>query len=267
MVGHGPDTLSSRPVTSLEIRTPEGIVLRSELAGAGSRFAAALIDGSMFVVLYLMLGLLSALVVSIGGGAVAEFLGGILLAGLIPVYVAFNALTHLFGRGQTVGKRVLGLRVTTLEGYPPSGLSLILRGLLLPVDALIPLPVPGIIGMAAIALTDRRQRLGDMVGATVVILEAPLPASAEPFPGESWSALEPKSLSLSPGLAARLGPEDFALLRDLLGRDPLEPGSKRELFVRTANHYAARLELGRFEDARVFLKELYLYLREARGGA
>jgi uncharacterized RDD family membrane protein YckC len=254
-------------VAELEIRTPEGIALRTELAGAGARFAAALIDGVIFAFAYLGLTLIAALLAALGGGGVAEFVNGLLLVGVIPIFVLAGVLQHGLGRGRTLGKRVLGLRVTTAEGYPPGWTAWILRGLLLPVDALIPLPLPGVLGLATIALTERRQRLGDLVAGTVVISEARLPQAAEPFPKENWTALPTKKLALSPGLAARLDADDLALLRDLLARAPLEPEYKRDLFVRTARHFAERLELGEFEDARVFLKELYLYLREQRRAA
>ncbi len=251
-------------MAKLEIRTPEGIALRPELAGAGARFAAALIDGVLFALTYAGLLLALSLLISVGGGAISEFLLGLLATGSVLGYMLLTLILHAVWRGQTIGKRVMGLRVVTVEGYPAGWLALTLRAIVLPIDVLIPLPIPGVLGLASIALSERRQRLGDMVAGTVVVSEAQQPAPRDPFPEETWAGLEPKTLALSAGLAARLGAEDFALLRDLLAREPLEPAQKRELFVKTARHYAGRLELGDFEDARVFLKELFLFLRDQR---
>ncbi len=251
-------------MAKLEIRTPEGIALRTELAGAGARFAAALIDGVLFALAYAGLLAVVSLAMTVGGGAISEFLQGLMITGTVLGYMLLTLILHALWRGQTIGKRVMGLRVVTVEGYPAGWLALTLRAIVLPIDVLVPLPIPGVLGLASIALSERRQRLGDMVAGTVVVSEAPSALTHDPFPEETWSGLEPKTLTLSPGLAARLDAEDFALLRDLLARDPLEPAQRRELFVKTARHYAGRLELGEFEDARVFLKELFLFLRDQR---
>jgi hypothetical protein len=74
-------------------------------------------------------------------------------------------------------------------------------------------------------------------------------------------------LALTPGAAAHLTTEDRALLRDLLLRTDLSEERRRTLFVAAAKHYAARLGLGPFTDARVVLLELYLFAREHAGRA
>lgn len=251
-------------MATLLIRTPEGIELRASIAGAGARFAAAMIDGVLFLIAYSSTMLAVYFLVKLGVGAVGELLLGIMFGGSMLVFLIATVLFHARLRGQTPGKRLMRLRVATVEGYPAGWLALILRAVLLPIDALLPLPIPGIVGMASIALTERRQRLGDLVAGTLVLSEVAATEAREPFPGETWSQLQPKTLALSPGLAARLTSEDLSLMRDILTRTTLPTEHKRELYVGAARHYAKRLELGEFEDARVVLKELYLFLREQR---
>jgi uncharacterized RDD family membrane protein YckC len=251
-------------LATLLIRTPEGIELRASIAGAGARFAAAMIDGVLFLMAYGSTMLAVYYLVKLGVGAVGELLLGIMLGSSMLAFPIATVLCHARLRGQTPGKRLMRLRVATVEGYPAGWLALVLRAVLLPIDALLPLPIPGIVGMATIALTERRQRLGDLVAGTLVLSEVQATEAREPFPGEAWSTLEPKTLALSPGLAARLGSEDLSLLRDILTRTQLSVENKRELYVNAARHYAGRLGLGEFEDARVVLKELYLFLREQR---
>ena len=43
-----------------------------------------------------------------------------------------------------------------------------------------------------------------------------------------------------------------------------EQDERRQLMVSTARTYAKRLEVERFKSAQVFLKELFLFLRESR---
>jgi uncharacterized RDD family membrane protein YckC len=252
-------------LATLEIRTPEGIELRASIAGAGARFAAAMIDGVLFLCVYGSTIAVLYLLTDLGVGAVGELLLSILVGGSVLVFVIATILCHALMRGQTPGKRLMRLRVATVEGYPAGWLALVLRGVLLPIDALVPLPIPGVLGMATITLSERRQRLGDLVAGTLVLSEVQTPAASEPFPGETWSAHEPKLLALSPGLVARLDGEDLGLLRDILSRDSLPLEQRRNLYVGAARHYSQRLNLGDFADARVVLRELYLFLREQRG--
>jgi uncharacterized RDD family membrane protein YckC len=66
--------------------------------------------------------------------------------------------------GQTIGKRIAGLRVVRLDGAPLNLASVAARNLLLLVDGAFVC----IIGVLAVTLTPHRQRVGDLIGGTVV---------------------------------------------------------------------------------------------------
>lgn len=250
---------------SLVLATPEGLELEREIAGAGSRFCAALIDALLVGLAFLVL-LFIALLATLGDpSGLSGFLAGILLGGLLLVLIAYQAAFGILWSGQTPGKRLLGLRVASADGWPASAAQHLLRALLWPLDVLLPLPLPfGLLGLVILMLSRRGQRLGDLVAGTLVLREPRPREIPEPFPAESWSRLEERRLNLTPGLAARLSDDDLDYLRELLARERLSPDERRALFVESARHYAKRLELGPFEDARELLRELYLYLREAR---
>lgn len=89
------------------------------------------------------------------------FLSGALLWG---VYA--TALELVFGR--TLGKRVTSLVVATPEGGRPSPGSIAVRNVLRVVDGLLFY----LVGFLFVVLTDRRQRLGDLVADTVVVATA-----------------------------------------------------------------------------------------------
>lgn len=247
----------------LQIETSEGVALRVEIAGAGSRFAATLIDLAWFLCAYVVLVLATLLIVR-ADLAVGDFVLGAISAGAALSFPLTLAVLHATTDGQTPGKRALGLRLVDVDGQAADGVALALRALLWPIDVLVPLPLPGVIGVAAISLSERRQRLGDRVAGTLVIYDRPARRVSEPFAKENWLELEPKTLALTPGLAARLTEIDRRFLRDLLARPGLPESLQRKLFVAAARHYSRQLELGDFEDARVLLKELYLYLRHLR---
>jgi uncharacterized RDD family membrane protein YckC len=254
-IGHDPR------VTTLLVPTSEGVPLRLDLAGAGSRIVAGLLDAAILLTGYLVV-LVSILVpVSFDPTGVSGFLLGILVGGAVLAVLAYHVVFHALFAGQTPGKRVLGIRVASADGHPATLLQLVLRALLMPIDGLVMVPVP--LGILAIAVTGRHQRFGDVVAGTLLVRLPDLSARAEPYPEASWSGLPAKVLPLTPGTAAHLTPEDREILRQLLTRTELTDRSRRALFISAARIYGARLGLGALGDARDVLRELYLYAREA----
>lgn len=154
-----------------EIATPENIAFSYVLAGPFRRLPAFVVDlllraGTMFLVF-----LICTSFFAIGAEGV----------GLSVILVTWFGLSWFYGgffetvwNGQTPGKRLLGLRVLTVEGQPINALQAVLRNVLRDVDAMpivgvgIPLYVLGLVVMAA---NDRFQRLGDLACGTIVVVE------------------------------------------------------------------------------------------------
>jgi uncharacterized RDD family membrane protein YckC len=253
-------------VSELIVPTSEGVDLRHHIAGAGSRFAAGLLDGLILLAGYIALFLAALLPVQFDPTRISGFVVGLIAGGWLLGLIGYHVGFHALSRGQTPGKRALGIRVLSADGLPPKTMQLVLRALLWPIDVLLFVPIS--IGLIVIAATGRHQRLGDLVAGTLVV-RAPERGGAEPFGGRTWTDLQEKKLALTPGAAGRLGPEDRAFLRDLILRAELDPERRRGLFVAAAKHYSERLGLGPFDDARTVVFELYLFAREhaASGGA
>lgn len=249
-------------MTSLVVATSEGVYLRRDIAGAGSRLAAALIDAAILIGVYLVTLLVIALASQGDATGLSRFLVGVLIGGALLAAVAYQALWPMLWAGRTPGKAAVGLRIVSADGYPGTPLQLVLRALVWPLDLFPMVPAP--IGLVSIAATARHQRLGDLVAGTMVVRADAAASTVEPWPGETWTGLAEKRLPLTPGMAARLAPHDVAYLRDLITRPGLDGEARRRLFVRSAMHYAERLGLGAFDDARVVLREVYLFAREMR---
>lgn len=250
---------------TLTLRTPEGITLQREIAGAGSRFTAALIDTVLIGMLYSIIGLGTLLIADVDPSGLSRLVQGVLIGGAPLCLALYHFVFHAFASGQTPGKRLVGLRVVSADGYPATFAQHLLRSALWPVDVLLPVPVPfGLLGLVTIVVTDKRQRIGDVVAGTLVVIEPEESARADPFPGERWSHLERRTLDLQPGTVARFDDEDYEFLREVLARGELADEERRRLLLSTARYYAHRIEVERFKSAPVFLKELFLFLRESR---
>jgi uncharacterized RDD family membrane protein YckC len=83
----------------------------------------------------------------------------------LSCYVYYFAL-EAFWNGQTVGKKLLKLRVVSTNGQPLSTGQVLIRTLLRFVDGL---PIFYLVGFVAINASKDKQRLGDMAAGTNVV--------------------------------------------------------------------------------------------------
>lgn len=246
-------------MTDLVLATPEGVDLRFELAGPGTRILAAAIDGLLFTLAFLA----TALFLELGG---ISFATRLLASGAVLLLVGYSFVFSLILEGRTPGKLWIGIRVADARGFAPRASQLFLRALFVPLEALLILPVPLV--WILVAATPLRQRLGDLVAGTIVLRERAPRAPPEPVPNQSWSGLETRAFALDPAVARGFDGRDLALLRDLLTRRELDPMARPRLYLRAARHYAARfgLDPGGLDPsaARTLLREVFLLVREVR---
>lgn len=161
----------------LSIDTPEQVALEFSLASIGSRFLAlaldTLIQGVSAVVLFFLAIFAAAFSASAAGVVLPSEAGpwilGALIVGWFTVYAGYFAIFEAMWNGQTPGKRVVGLRVIHASGRPISVYEAVLRNVVRIADQM-----PGIyaVGIVAVFVTERSQRLGDLAAATVVVHEA-----------------------------------------------------------------------------------------------
>ena len=90
------------------------------------------------------------------------------LAALTGFALGFAYFIYFEGkRGQTPGKRLLGVVVVCEDGGPCGYGDAAVRTFLRPVDGLG--VVPYLVGLIVVLVTDRNQRIGDLVAETVVV--------------------------------------------------------------------------------------------------
>lgn len=154
-------------VGRLEVETPDHVVLRYTLAGVGNRGYAALVDFGIATLLLIGLEIAYQAIGSPGFFAV----GGVMQLFLFLLVWSYFIGTEWLWNGQTLGKRMFGLRVITEDGSPARFVACFIRNLLRVVDFL---PSGYCVGLIAIMVSKRSQRLGDMAAGTFVV-RAPRP--------------------------------------------------------------------------------------------
>ena len=149
------------------------------------------------------------------------------------VSVGYSMLLEWTWRGQTLGKRVLKIRVVDAEGFRLRPAQIVIRNLLRVIDLL---PAFYAVGGVSCALSPKYQRLGDFAANTVVIYTA-----SEKIPDlELLFSGTYNSLRSHAHLAARLrksiSPDEARLaLEAITRRAELEPNSRLELFRQLAS--------------------------------
>ena len=219
---------------TVDVETPELVVLTYSVAGVGSRVLAGLTD---LLICAGMLIVITVAIILLGGGPSligdrsASWGAAVLLLAQFVVMWGYYVLFEGLMDGQTPGKRLHRLRVVRDGGYSVTfGVSAV-RNLVRMLDM-----QPGLfylVGMASLFFTKRGRRLGDLVAGTIVVREdvrtvaGPIRGRAVIEEGatalqtalsedeyvllslfvERWSTLEPlRRAALSAQLAERFGP-------------------------------------------------------------
>lgn len=214
----------------LTLQTPEGITFSLTLAGPITRFLAWLIDAACISVF------ITFLEVSLAFLKVINYdLGEALLTiGYFVVSIGYGIMAEWGLRGQTLGKKLLRLRVVDEQGLKLHFSQVLIRNLLRSLDMI---PAFYLVGGVTCLLNKKSQRLGDLVARTVVIRH---PRVAEPD-FEQLMAGKYNSFRKHPHLCARLRQhvtpaEAGVMLQALLRRDSLDPVERVKLFAELTDH-------------------------------
>jgi uncharacterized membrane protein SpoIIM required for sporulation/uncharacterized RDD family membrane protein YckC len=232
------------------VETPEHVEVRFELAGLGSRAAAAMTDLVLIALLLVplqiatdQLGLETAL-----GRWASALLYLLLSFALFAYYILFEGLNS----GRTPGKILLGIRVVMDTGRPITPAAAVLRNLVRAGEyAALLLP-------AALTMLLHRsnKRLGDLAAGTIVVRDHTTEWRLAPVAGVGEDPVE-----VGP---PELAEEEFRLLDRLLARLPdLTPGVQARMTVELARRFESRVPR-RTTDPQEYLVALFEEERRKR---
>lgn len=220
----------------LLLTTPEGVSFRLPLAGPVSRLLALLVD---WMVVTLALSMLMGLVQLVGVLNV-DFGTGVylLLSFLLPML--YSMVLESVWRGQTLGKRLLNLKVVDQDGLRLQVSQVVVRNLLRAVDAL---PVFYLAAGVSTLVTRRAQRLGDLAANTVVIRTGKtFQPDLSVLASDKYNSIRDYPLLMS-RLRQKLDSAEVSLIiRALTRRDHLEPLARVALFRELADQVKSKVE-------------------------
>jgi len=219
----------------LEVETPDHVVLRYDLAGAGNRGFAAVLDFVIASVIAFTANVILTWAGAYSQANIAIFGGLTLIVTLVLIWAYFILLEWLWN-GQTIGKRVHRLRVINEDGSPARFTAVLIRNLMRLVDFL---PALYGLGVLVIVLSPKSQRLGDLAAGTYVV--------RAPRPQVDWFSLRTVT-PLGAGLTAetrRMPGEAQRLVREFVARESKLAPTER---ARIAAVIAAKLRAYTVED-------------------
>lgn len=154
---------------TIKINTTQNVALDYTAAGVGNRLLAIIIDT---VIKYAYVSILLYILFNVGTNSLYKydydgnetvnvFVLVVLIIILIP-FTFYHLLSEMFLNGQSIGKRIMKIKVVKLNGTQPSVGSYIARSMFRLID-------DSIVGLITIAVSKNSQRFGDMAAGTTVI--------------------------------------------------------------------------------------------------
>ncbi len=176
---------------TLQINTTQNVNINFELANVGQRLAAFIIDNVIkFAYIYMMISFFKFSVFNEAVGGDYWSLRAIDVLVLLPL-TFYSLYLEILMNGQTIGKKLLKIRVINIDGFKPSAVDFTMRWFLRIVDfnlfilvfvylsslnlmnnvGLIyaVLLLGKFVGFVSILLTKNNQRIGDIPANTIIV--------------------------------------------------------------------------------------------------
>ncbi|WP_207493333.1 RDD family protein [Aridibaculum aurantiacum] len=149
-------------MNTISITTSQNIAVDYELGSLGDRILGRIIDGCILFAYGLVI------LAIIGFSNFFDFVAGnmVLTLVLILPILFYDLLCEVVLNGQSVGKRVMDIKVVSLNGEQPALSQYLIRWVFRLIDFTF---TGSIVALVMVAVTDKKQRLGDLLAGTVLV--------------------------------------------------------------------------------------------------
>lgn len=222
----------------VSVATPERVALSLPVAGVGTRALAYLVDLALifggWIVLYFGLTLLVSDILGLFQG-LSGLVQSVLVISVFAVQWIYWTASEVAMNGQTVGKRVVKIRVVREDGSPVGFFESAARNLCRAVDFL---PVGYAVGVITMLLNRQNRRLGDLLAGTLLIREQQINLDRYIADATIVDAALVEPSSTSPSLSAA----DVELILSYLERSPgFLPDARARLARKLFDRFGADL--------------------------
>lgn len=251
--------------TKIAVDTPENIQLEFELAGLASRFLAYLMDAliqlAILLILFYALTIAAVALSSFVPEEARDFLPVAAILLIFLLYEGYFVFLETYWRGQSIGKRILGLRVVKDGGQPIRFTDAFIRNIMRFADMLPPIwfyPTYGI-GCAVLMSNRLHKRIGDFAAGTIVVREKRIRG----FEHVRALQIHPDMLrQIRMPFTGSLTNDDLYVVREFFYRkNTFPPDVRLKLAESIATHIRVKLRMEQpIAQPVKFLDDLMLYL-------
>ena len=189
-------------MNSIKITTTQNIELEYELASVGERIAGYFID--LLIIIAYCIVVFSIMI----GGNIIGWSSVVVFLLFIPVFF-YDLVSEIFMNGQSVGKRVMKIKVVSLNGDQASVGQYLIRWLFRLVDFSM---TNYLCGLICVAVSEKKQRVGDMVAGTTLIQTSPRTA----FQQTIYVPTQQADYTVSFPEVANLADKDMQLIKEVI---------------------------------------------------
>jgi len=187
---------------TVRIRTSQNVEIDYEVAGLGDRVLGRIIDvgvltGVLYIFYFIFLFFFASIFQDIqsGGGFPAVIV--VLAVVYTLVFVFYDLVAEVFFNGQSIGKYATKIKVVSLDGARPTLGQYLLRWVFRLLDFGL---TGGIAALISVAVSEKKQRIGDLVAGTTLIKTKPATTLNELYftsPDHEYEPVFPQVGSLS----------------------------------------------------------------------
>ena len=149
---------------TIDINTPQNVTINYELASLRERIFGFIIDSATLTISCLIL---YSLLISVFGYTAQNV---ILIIFCLPVFLFYSLFFEMMNNGKTLGKMALGIKVIKIDGTEGVAGDYMARWAFRSLELYI---TAGALAAIMVSLSDKNQRLGDLLANTVVVKERP----------------------------------------------------------------------------------------------
>lgn len=149
---------------TVKVNTSQHVTIDYPVAGVGERIAAYLLDFALFFVIYLLAIFVFAFSGLAGNFNNTFFVVLVIIYGVC--YVFYDFFCEVLFNGQSLGKKILKIRVVSIDGAQASLGQYFIRWIFRIIDFTFS---ANILGFISVAVSEKKQRIGDIIAGTTMI--------------------------------------------------------------------------------------------------
>lgn len=250
---------------TVKIRTSQNIDIDYEVAGLGERILARIVDigvfTGLFYVIYIIVILfyVSQIEKLQSGGGIPVFLIVLgIIYGVIAIF--YDLVAEIFFNGQSIGKYAIKIKVVNLDGARPTIGQFFIRWVFRLLDFGITF---GLGALISVAVSEKKQRIGDIIAGTTLIKTKPRTTLNELFLNSTDDSYEPVFPEVS-----NLSDDEITLIHEVITNFKSTGNSSvvYNMTIRVRDHLGVTIprEMNDFDFLQTVIKD-YSYVTSRMG--